>query len=86
MTVDIGEIWHPSQGVNQLNLSLGRGVNVPLETAIAQFQAVDGVKGAGAAMGMWGRGHIDLSLSSADLPPELRAKLQAVCDELLRIG
>jgi hypothetical protein len=86
MTIELGEIWHPAPGVNQLNLSLGRGVNVPLDEAVTRFNAISGVKCAGAAMGMWPRGHIDLGLASAILTTELRADLIAVCEELLRIG
>ncbi len=86
MAITLGEVWQPTTGVNQLNVSLGRGVNVPLDEAIRRFTAVDGVEGAGAVGGMWPRGHIDLKLSGPEWTAKLRSDLIGVCQALLRDG
>lgn len=86
MTIEIGEVFHPSPGVNQLPVSLGRGAQMPLPEAIALFRAVPGVKGAGAIGGMWPRGHIDLSLETDRVDADLRFKLVGVCQQILAAG
>ena len=82
--IELGPIWHPSPGVNQMNVSLGRRVNMSLDEVIRRFRAVPGVTGAGAAGGMWLRGQIDLKLESAAWTNKLRADLVRVCQAILR--
>lgn len=86
MAIVIGDVWQPSPGVNQLNINLGRGVNVEIDEAVRRFTAVPGVEGAGAVGGMWPRGHIDLKLASSEWTARLRSDLIGVCQALLRDG
>jgi hypothetical protein len=86
MTIEIGEVWHPSRGVNQASISLGRRVNLTLNEAICRFEVVPGVDGAGATGTMWERGHIDLKLSRPEWTSDLRANIARVCQGILRDG
>ena len=86
MAIEFDPLIHPAPGVNQLGVSLGRGAQMPLPDAIALFEAVPGVKGAGAIGGMWPRGYINLSLESPVVSAELRHALVGVCQQILAAG
>ncbi len=84
------ELWHPSMGVTQVNVTLGiKNPTMRYADARKLFVAIPEVTGTGIAGGMWANGAIDLQLYNGfmnELPPALEAKLTAICRQIVAAG
>ena len=84
------ELWHPSTGVSQVNVTLGiKRPAMRYGEANKLFVGIPEVEGTGIAGQMWNNGAIDLKLRNGflnELPAALEAKLRAVCEQIVAAG